>query len=132
MSLAIALVLSLSVAAAKLDREVSRRLATARTANEANQIMITAESIRVARLACRIQINEKRIPEACYQALKLEKNFGLFSRERTEQDLDRRCEAASRRLRKPSGIDSKWLSPACRDSLRRAEELLAYKLEYEE
>lgn len=132
MTVAVIFVLSLSARAANLDQHISRRLMAAKSESETSKIVMDAEAVRVARLACRIQISEKRIPEACYRALKLEKEFGLSTRAETLQDLDRRCEVSSRRLRRPFRADLSYLSRSCRASIRRAEELLAYKLEYEE
>ncbi len=115
-----------------LDEALIRRLASASSAAQVRRLEEQADALRVARLACRIQLRERRIPAACYSALKLERNFGLASGRGTERELDRKCESGSRRLKSPIRIEMSALSRSCRDSVRRALELLAYKLETEE
>ncbi len=120
------------VHAAHFEQVLIRRLATATSTRQLRLVEAQAEDIRATRLACRVQLSERRVPIACYSALVLEKRFGLTSHAGTTRELDRKCEAASRRLKPTEKLDLKSASPSCREAIRRAAELLAYKLESNE
>lgn len=112
-----------------LDQLETRKITKAKSANEIERIRRLSEDIRVARLACRLQLQSRLIPSSCYRALALEEQFGLRPSAGARQKLDRKCEQAARSAGSILDLDSKGLSPICRAEVRKAKELLAYKME---
>lgn len=123
------LALSSPLSALTLDQIEIKKISRAKSAVEIEQIRSDSEKIRIARLACKIQMRSRVIPESCYQALALEEKFGLRQNRDLITRLDQKCVGAAQRLHKILVSNLKNLSPTCRSSVVRAQELMAYKLE---
>ncbi len=112
-----------------LEQMTVKKISAAHSVAEVQLTHDRAENIRVARLACKLQLRDKMIPESCYRALKLEAAFGLTVSKHLQARLDRKCEMAARTLSHIPKLEIKALSRSCRDFVDRARELLAYKLD---
>lgn len=112
-----------------MDQLFLRKMNRARTPSEITLLKSEFDSLKVARRACKIQLREGDLPSACYEALKLEQNWGIpHSKHAVLTKLDQLCTESSRQLRvsaKMSEISA--LSPACRRNARAALNILDYR-----
>lgn len=116
--------------AQSMEQITVKKINLAREASQIAKIHADAEQIRIARLACHIQVKENAPPTACYQTVVLEEKFGLRADKRKIfTRLDRQCAIASRAVSRLSRINFASVSPECRREIQKARELLAYKLE---
>lgn len=111
-----------------LETSVARKIAEAKTPAALETVTASAEELRVARLACRIQLRRAQVPDTCYRAIRLEKAFRLNQGDTLAQ-LDRRCEAAAKKMSRLTPVALRDLTPKCRAQVLKARELLAYKLD---
>ncbi len=114
-----------------LDHVLLRKIANAKGPHEVERIREAGDKIRITRLACRLQLERRLIPQACYEALSLEKAFGLHTdREQLAlqiHELDVRCFAAARDRIPPADLRSTGLSIPCQNAIKKAVELGQYR-----
>lgn len=118
------------VTAATLERLYVDRLAERRTGKEVHELRKEFEDLKIARAACRLQIRQNKVPEACYETLGLETRWGLHPSERSRAklraELDEICRKAANELR--VGRHSlNAVSPACRREIAKAREIQEYR-----
>jgi hypothetical protein len=132
-SLALALAFAVAGAQARaeaLSTAALRKMAGAKTAGDIEKIRNAFDDLRILRMACDLQLKERSIPTACYQALELEQKWGLSSKShaaRIRVRIDRRCADAARRFQGLASPLSKDVSTKCRTSVARAKELKEYQ-----
>ena len=117
--------------AESLNEAAVKRMDAAENGDSVTKIQAAFDKIRIARMACQVQLQEKIIPYACYQALHLEKDWGLHKNKTQLRSLssriDQRCGTAAEKLRGLNAVDLRLLSPGCRRNVKKARELSAYK-----
>ncbi len=106
-----------------------QKLNRARKPSEIQKLKTEFEDLKVARRACRLQMQARVIPVACFEALKREESWGLAKNARSMRPkLDALCEEAARELRgSVASIDERAVSPACRVSLQAARRIEHYR-----
>lgn len=112
-----------------LDQLFLRKMNHARTPSAINRIKSEFDSLKIARRACKIQLREGDLPSACYEALKLEQDWGVtHSRRAALTKLDQLCAESSRQLRVSAKLsETSALSPPCRRDTRAALSILDYR-----
>lgn len=114
-----------------LDQAYLRKLDRARTAADIVKIRGAYQAIQIERRACRVQLDEKLLPKACYKTLHLERRFGMNPSPRVIMEtiarLDERCRAVQRRTLQPEAGDLSHLSPKCRVEVMKTRELARYR-----
>ncbi len=122
------------VLATSLEHDHVRRLARARTPAAVAKAVADFENLKVARAACRIQVREKRLPLACYEALNLEIRQGLrparpdSGRRGVLHRLDELCRETAAALTVPElPVSPHETSPACRKYLAEARSIRNYR-----
>ena len=114
-----------------LEQEYIRRLNHATSIREIESLQATFEKMRVARLACRMQISSALVPSSCFEALRLEQRWGLRTQSVTaklELDLNERCRKSAQGLRLPTfDFDLNDLSKVCRQEVEEARAIQAYR-----
>lgn len=120
----------LTLKAATLEQEYVQRLNRAQ-ASQVDGLFDHFERIRVLRLACRLQLKEKKVPSACYEAVAAEDKWIPRPKAKAEalrKELDERCARAARRLNVPSrGNLRPELSASCRKKVEEAWRIQAYR-----
>lgn len=118
----ILLLISLSHAfAAVSDAELAQKIARAKSASEIARLESENTKLKIAQMACRIQLGERSAPISCYEAIALEGGDKL-SRLRK---LDRLCAIAAAALR--IGDTNAYVSFACAKSLAAARAIREYR-----
>ncbi len=129
--LVIACAFAADARADSLAEAAVRRMDSAKNSSSVTKIQSAFDEIRIARLACQVQLKEKIIPYACYQALRLENGWNLHQDKNQLRQLqlriDRRCASAAERMRGLTSVDLRLVSSACRLNVKKARELSAYK-----
>lgn len=117
--------------AESLESLAVKKLSHARTSREVEAIERSVEELRVARMACEIQIRAQSIPSVCYRALKIEAAWGLHPDSKQTRALvarmDRLCARNAKSLKEIPQSTSAELTAECRKNVEKARELLAYK-----
>lgn len=89
------------------------------------------EFIKASRLACRLQLREKRVPAACYQTLAAEQEWNLRpppEARRLITEFDRRCRQAAEALNVPlPGPSTRHMSANCRRAVAEARKIQEYR-----
>jgi hypothetical protein len=112
-----------------LVSKINRAKSSARIA----QIQKEWEELRIARKACRLQLQARDAPTECYSALENERRWGISHSARnwrtTRQKLDRLCEQAARELRIPKRTPEKAriISSTCLKHMSAAREIQEYR-----
>jgi hypothetical protein len=111
------------------DAVFVRKLNRAHSTAEIRNLQTEFEDLKIARRACRLQMQSRWIPSACFEALHRESRWGLSSNAKElKAKLDSLCEEAARELRAPLGsVDERSLSVSCRESLRAARRIESYR-----
>lgn len=113
--------------ATDLEQNLVERLSRARSGAEARAMLADFRDLRVARKACRIELRSRSIPTSCFEALRLERAWGV-GQERAEhvrRRLDDHCRALS--TLELGTVRSEGLSGPCLTAARRARELRTYR-----
>ena len=126
-----ALLILSNARANSIDDVYVRQLIRARSGHELLLSKDTFDSLKVSRLACRLQIERGFVPVGCYDRLHREKDWeGIDSSGPKVSELDRRCRMAARAFRLPHAkADLAHLSPTCRSFVDRARLVVAYRRE---
>lgn len=126
------LLFAVIVRAENLDRVYARRLSRAR-AGQVAPLVAEFEQVRELRLACKLEVRERRFPLSCFAVLRREDSWNLRSpaeRARVLSRLETRCERATTALvLPPSTADLSPLSDACRKRVLEGREIRAYREE---
>ncbi len=105
-----------------------QKLARARGTAEIRALEREFEDLKVARRACRMQIDARIAPLTCYDALTRERKWNLIARPGPTRDqLDLLCVRAAHELRLPSAYESDGLSATCKRALSRARRIVEYR-----
>jgi len=118
---------SVSARAEALDSAAAGRMMRAKTLHEVERVERELEAIRVARLACRIQLREKSVPAQCYRALQLERAWNLHPSPAELRGLTARLDRRCAESRADAVAATQFLSPSCRRHVLRAQELQSYR-----
>lgn len=106
------------------------RLSRAKSASEVRSLERLHEQLQIARRACRLQLQNKIAPLACYESLQLEVRWGLHPRKteqfRLREKLDRLCAEAAQHLRAPRRTPS-YISAHCREEVEQAQNVMSYR-----
>lgn len=118
--------------ASTLDQNYVRNLTRARTPAAVAQATADFEDLKVARAACRIQVQRKHVPVACYETLNLEIRQGLrpdgLDRRRILGRLDELCRDSAAALNVSDQTSSgARTSTVCRKSLAEARAIRNYR-----
>jgi hypothetical protein len=127
--LAVILVSPRSGQAEALSSLTLKKMIKAKNAQDLDQIVRGFDDLRILRMACDLQLKSKTVPASCYQALALEKKWGLSSPAKTAQmreRIDQRCAEAAEKFSGLDGLDRSSLSSSCRLAVARAKELRQY------
>lgn len=110
--------------------DYAQRLARAKSASEVRNLERSHEELQIARSACRLQLQNKTAPLACYESLQLEIRARLHPRRadqlRLREKLDQLCAEAARHLRVPRQTPP-YISGKCRAELQRAQRVMSYR-----
>lgn len=127
---AVGLSLAPTAGADTLSSAAFRKISQTRKVRDLDQIRISFEQLRTLRMACEFQLKEGSVPSACYEALELERKWGLSSSSHSTQireRIDRRCEEAAKKQQGLNGVLPKAVSAFCRTNVTRAKELRDYQ-----
>jgi len=130
--LCIALNFCASSNAQTLSQTFAHKLSHARSENEIRSLSREYQELRLAREACRLQIETQEAPLSCYESLTREKKWQLITRidaEKLQQRLDQRCSFAASNLYIPNSESpgDQFLSLSCRRDVRRAQKHRRYR-----
>lgn len=107
--------------AGMLKSDYIKRLSHARSPNEVQQIKTQYEELQIANKACRLQIQLRQAPIACYESLQAEtKQAAMRAR------LDNLCAEAAEKLRVARHIPPS-VSIRCRRDIAAAIKILNYR-----
>jgi hypothetical protein len=110
--------------------DYAQRLSHARSAAEIRNLERLHEELQIARRACRVQLQNKTAPLACYESLQLEIRWGFHPRKaeqfRLREKLDRLCAEAAQHLRAPRRTPP-YISAGCRENVERAQRVMSYR-----
>ncbi|MGE4131238.1 MAG: hypothetical protein AB7F86_06345 [Bdellovibrionales bacterium] len=126
--------ISLTSNAMSVDRALLRAATRARTGPEVEIVAQLQDQTKISRIACDIELREKRVPTACYSALRNELELGTISKARhtkrlTELDSICRSNAPNEDLRLFSTVQTD-LSLKCREQVAKQIELLKYRHQF--
>lgn len=121
--------LTVRAEAMSADSVFVRKLNQARTPAQIHILQTEFEDLKVARRACRMQMQSHTIPSACFEALQRESRWGLATNTKAlRSKLDSLCEEAAGNFTGTlESIDERPLSPACRASLASGRKIERYK-----
>lgn len=112
------------------NTDYARRLLRAKSAREVGSLQKNHEEMQIAHRACKLQLNERSAPLACYDSLSLEIKSGLHPNPGHQlalrSKLDRLCAEAAKRLQVPRRIPAS-ISASCRHSLAQADRVRKYR-----
>ena len=115
------LILAAVPGAFALEAEYARQLLKAHSPNEITQLRADYNEIIIARAACRLQLQRKAVPVACFKAMNAEARWGLpgdsRKKRRRIEHLNRLCRQASADLH-GSPLPSKDLEEVSSDCLQ--------------
>lgn len=120
------ILLPLLAHSATLEEIYAQKLMHERSAHAVRVLRDRFEELKAARIACRVQLAEARMPESCFETLALERQWGLPPRVEWERKLERLCARAAASLRVPAR-DSEFLTPKCRTHLMTARKVETYR-----
>jgi hypothetical protein len=110
--------------------DYAERLSRAKSASEVRDLARFYEELQIARRACRLQLQNKIAPLACYESLQLEVRWGIHPRKteqfRLREKLDRLCAEAAQHLRAPRRMPS-YISARCREEIEQAQNVMSYR-----
>jgi hypothetical protein len=110
--------------------DYAERLSRAKSASEIRSLERLHEELQIARRACRLQLQNKIAPLACYESLQLEVRWGIHPRKaeqfRLRQKLDHLCTEAAQHLRAPRRTPS-YISSRCREEIEQAQNVMSYR-----
>lgn len=107
-------------------------LAQARSPQEIERIQSEFDELKIARTACKLQIQSETIPVACYDSLFLHERWRLSPSAELKtsfvQQMDELCvERAARLAVHPSALSMPYISSKCREQLITAREIQSYR-----
>ena len=118
--------------AATLESHYLHALANARNSQEVEKHQEAYETLKIAQLACRIQLREEQIPFCCYEAEQLARRAGWredpAAAARRLAQLDQLCGRAAAQL-KVSATLPEVVSKTCKQKIRAAQRIRAYREE---
>lgn len=126
-----------SVQAESLESRYIHSLASARTSAQVEALKSSFEQLKVAQTACTIQLQERSVPGACYEAAllhgRLNPNRSPQAKEQELRKLDFLCAKAAEGLRlQLRHTNYAALSPSCIKAVHEAEAIRAYREENDE
>lgn len=119
-----------AISAQASTSDYAQSLLKAKSANEIRALQKIHEDFLIAHRACKLQLDERSAPLACYDSLNLEIKSGLHP-DRSQQHalrakLDRLCDEAAQRLQIPRKFPT-TISSKCRISLVQADRVRKYR-----
>jgi len=117
---------------ALVEQEYAQRLSRSRSAAHIAQLKREFETLKVTRTACRLQLNQKQLPLACYEALAAEIRWGLHPGHETRRHLvlrlDELCRQAAHALNLAKNpVLPPDISAACRKEVAQAQLIQKYR-----
>ena len=104
----------------------------AQTGGEIETLRTAYSRLKVADMACEIQMQEQQVPVACYEKLFLERKYAIDaeSTDRIERvhRLDNLCLRAADRLQLGTS-EATFVSPVCAKRIREVHAIQAYRRE---
>lgn len=109
------------------------KIAKAKSSRDIRTAQKAYEDLKVARLACQIQLRATKIPFSCYQTLELERKMGIYSSKITRaqilQKLDAHCLKVASNLQ-VGDFPINTVSPTCRAKVALAQRIQRYRQSY--
>lgn len=123
------LIFTVRAEALSADSVFVQKLNRAHSPAEIRILQTEFEDLKVARRACRMQMQSRTIPSACFEALQRESRWGLATNTKELRvKLDSLCEEAALNFNGSlESIDERSLSSACKASLASARKIERYK-----
>ncbi len=113
-----------------LENRFLRHLKHAHRGFQVDNLHSAYARLKVADLACEIQLNEERVPSACYESLSLRQKLGIEIPARKKakrlRQLDEVCLRAAEQLKTSPGQDS-FVSAECAQKIRQSQEIQDYR-----
>jgi hypothetical protein len=110
--------------------DYAQRLLKAKSASEIQSLQRMHDELQVARRACKLQLQDKSAPLACYDSLNLEIKWGMHPNRGQQkilrEKLDHLCAESAQHLRIPRNFSSA-VSPRCRLYLAEAHRVRLYR-----